>query len=240
MKFGFYFERSGENDNDEINVNACPTCTNNQNGQFTFTDSRSGFPGTGNAIGNTALGLFDSYSELGQRAYTVFRGCSYEPFAQDSWKVNQSSRSTMVSATPSSFLIRRCGATWPCSIQRSTIRRRPWVLSDPVECRSSDSRGNGDRYNGMVIPGNGFPDSAKGRFPEATSGQYDYLFRGGKYPNYYSHIQWDQVQPRLGIAYQLDPTKLFSASAAGAISLGSGSATPSSLAAIRRSNPPRT
>ena len=88
MKFGFYFERSGENDNDEINVSACPTCTNNQNGQFQFTDTRSGAPSTGNAIANAAVGLFDSYSELGQRAYTVFRGSSYEPYAQDSWKVN--------------------------------------------------------------------------------------------------------------------------------------------------------
>ena len=25
-----------------------------------------------------------------------------------------------------------------------------------------------DRYNGLVIPGTGFPDSAKGRFPEAN------------------------------------------------------------------------
>ncbi len=74
MKFGFYFERSGENDNDEINVSACPTCTNNQNGQFQFTDTRSGAPNTGNAIANAAEGLFDSYSELGQRAYTIFRG----------------------------------------------------------------------------------------------------------------------------------------------------------------------
>src|SRR6266851_5989852 len=88
FKFGFYYERSGENDNDEINVAACPTCTNNQNGQFNFTDTRSKFPNSGNAIANVAMGLFDSYSELGQRAYTLFRGSSYEPFAQDTWKVN--------------------------------------------------------------------------------------------------------------------------------------------------------
>ena len=90
FKFGFYFERSGENDNDEINVSACPTCTNNQNGQFLFSDGRSGQPSSGNSIANAALGLFDTYSELGNRAYTLFRGSSYEPYAQDSWKVNQS------------------------------------------------------------------------------------------------------------------------------------------------------
>ena len=44
LKFGMLYEKSGENDNDEINVSACPTCTNNQNGQFTFTDTRSGRP----------------------------------------------------------------------------------------------------------------------------------------------------------------------------------------------------
>src|SRR6266404_2672609 len=67
FKFGFLFERSGENDNDEINVAACPTCTNNQNGQFQFPDTRSGFPNTGVAAANAALGLFDTYSELGER-----------------------------------------------------------------------------------------------------------------------------------------------------------------------------
>src|SRR5260370_24988582 len=40
LKFGFYWERSGEDYNDEINVSACPTCTNNQNGQFLFPATR--------------------------------------------------------------------------------------------------------------------------------------------------------------------------------------------------------
>jgi len=55
IKFGGLFERSGENDNDEINVQACPTCTNNQNGQFSFTNNRAG--GTGLAVANAALGF---------------------------------------------------------------------------------------------------------------------------------------------------------------------------------------
>src|SRR5260370_26907282 len=57
-------------------------------------------------------------------------------------------------------------------------------------------------YNGMVIPGSGFPSSANGRVPEATSGVYNGLFRS--VPNHYSDIQWGDVQPRLGIAYQLN------------------------------------
>src|SRR5206468_1343425 len=81
LKFGALWERSGENDNDEINVQACPTCTNNQNGQFLFTDGRAG--GTGVAVANAALGLFDTYSEIGHRAYTIFRANMWEGVAQD-------------------------------------------------------------------------------------------------------------------------------------------------------------
>lgn len=55
----------------------------------------------------------------------------------------------------------------------------------------------------MVIPGCGFPSSANGRVAEATSGVYDGLFR--HVPNYFSDIQWNNVRPRLGIAYQVTP-----------------------------------
>ena len=62
-----------------------------------------------------------------------------------------------------------------------------------------------DRYNGMVIPGTGWPDSAKGRFPEANDPQYDYLFRGGQESSYFSDIRQNQWQPRFGLAYQVTP-----------------------------------
>ena len=45
FKFGGLWEYSGENDNDEINVQACPTCTNNQNGQFLFSDNGGSLSG---------------------------------------------------------------------------------------------------------------------------------------------------------------------------------------------------
>jgi hypothetical protein len=201
FKFGFYFERSGENDNDEINVSACPTCTNNQNGQFSFTDSRSGQPGTGNALANTALGLFDSYSELGQRAYTVFRGASYEPYAQDNWKVN--SKLTINYGFRYTVIV-PYKALWGNQIAFDP------ALYDPAQAVKVDPKNGsilpgGDRYNGMVIPGSKWPDSAKGRFPEANNPAYDYLFRGGKYPNYFSKIRWNQIQPRFGVAYNLTP-----------------------------------
>jgi hypothetical protein len=200
IKFGMYYEKSGENDNDEINVSACPTCTNNQNGQFTFTDTRSGAPNSGNAIGNTAMGLFDSYSELGQRAYTIFRGSSYEPYVQDSWKVSQ--RLTVNIGMRYTVIV-PYHALWGNMIVFDP------ALYDPTKAVTMKNgvvvvTPGSDRYNGMVIPGSGWPDSAKGRFPEATAGTYDYLFRGGTYPDYFSKIRWGQWQPRAGFAYRLN------------------------------------
>ena len=198
LKFGFLYEKSGENDNDEINVSACPTCTNNQNGQFLFTDTRSGQPTSGVAAANAALGLFDTYSELGQRAYTIFRGSMYESFAQDSWKatqkltVNYGVRYTVI--VPYSALWRNMAAFDPSFYDPSKA-----VQIDPKT--GAVITGSGDRYNGLVIPGSGWPSAANGRFPESTSGTYDYLFRGVS--PHFSDIQWGDIQPRLGIAYQI-------------------------------------
>ena len=88
VKAGVYFNYQGENDNDQINVATVPGGANNQNGSFVFTDNRSGLGGTtGVGIANLALGLADSYTEIGPKAYTKWTGQMYEFFAQDAWKV---------------------------------------------------------------------------------------------------------------------------------------------------------
>ena len=200
FKFGMLYEKSGENDNDEINVSACPTCTNNQNGQFNFTDTRSGQPSTGNAIANAALGLFDSYSELGQRAYTIFRGSMWEGFAQDQWKVSQK---LTVNLGVRYTVIVPYHALWGNMIVFDP------AFYDPSKAVQIDPKtgavipGSGDRYNGMVIPGSAWPGAAKGRFPESSDPSLNYLFRGGAVPNRFSDIQWGDIGPRVGIAYQL-------------------------------------
>jgi len=48
LKAGVTVEYSGEDDFDQINVNATPGGTNNQNGSFVFADTRPG--GTGTAL----------------------------------------------------------------------------------------------------------------------------------------------------------------------------------------------
>jgi len=75
------------------------------------------------------------------------------------------------------------------------------VTQDPITgfITKGDLR---SRYNGMVIPGNGWPDAAHGRIPIADSGQYDFLFRG--LPKGYSNTQFEDFQPRGGVAYSLN------------------------------------
>lgn len=193
-------------------MSACPTCTNNQNGQFSFTDTRSGQPTSGNAAANAALGLFDTYSELGQRAYTIFRGNMYEGFAQDRWKVNQ--KLTV-------DLGMRYTVVVPFHAQWGNMIVFDPSLYDPAQAVQVDPKtgavvpGSGDRYNGMVIPGNGWPDSAAGRFPEANDPQYAYLFRNGVSSDHYSDVRWNQWQPRVGIAYALNPKTVLRAGAGG-------------------------
>jgi hypothetical protein len=199
LKFGMLYEKSGENDNDEINVSACPTCTNNQNGQFSFTDAGVGGRTSGVAAANAALGLFDTYSELGQRAYTVFRGSMWEAFAGDSWKVSQKLH---VDYGVRYSVIVPYHALWA---NMAAFDRKYY---DPTKAVTVDPKtgtivpNSGDRYNGLVIPGTGFPSSAKGRFPEASDSSLSYLFRGA--PDRFSDIQWNDFQPRVGIAYGIN------------------------------------
>ena len=208
FKFGFLFERSGEDDNDEINVQACNTCTNNQNGQFSFTDNRTG--GTGVAAANAALGLFSTYSEIGHRAYTIFRSNMYEGFAQDSWKARQ--RLTINYGVRHTVIV-PYHAEWANMAVFDPRFYNPAnaVTIDPTTGLITGSPTIDQRYNGMVIPGDGFPSSANGRVPEATSGLYKDLFH--QVPNYYSDIQWNDIQPRLGVAYQLTPKTVLRAGA---------------------------
>src|SRR6185437_3620880 len=208
FKFGALFEYDGENDNDEINVQACPTCTNNQNGQFLFSDNGGNFirPGfvaasTGAAAANAALGLFDSYSEIGQRAYTLFRGTMWEGFAQDTWKVRSNLTLT--------YGLRYTVIVPYHALQANMIVFDPAVY-DPALAVTIDPKSGlidgtpsiAQLSNGMVIPGSSFPSSAAKTVPVAASGLYNGLFRG--LPNHYSDIQWGDIQPRVGIAYQLN------------------------------------
>lgn len=207
VKAGFLFERSGENDFDQINVQGVPGGTNNQNGRFAFSDTTPG--GTGLSIANAAIGLFDVYAELGNRSYTPYRGFMYEFFAQDSWKV-----------TPKLHIdygIRESIIVPYYSIWRNLSVFDPRFYNPANAVQVNPTTGNpipgtGDPYNGLVIPGDGFTDGAKGRVPVADSGAFNELFHG--LSKSYSAIHPGQgFQPRLGFAYSFNDKTVIRAGA---------------------------
>ncbi len=86
FKFGVYIEHSGENDHDELQSSSTSGSTNNPNGQFNFSDTGTALT-TGVAVANAALGLFNTYGEVGKKDYTPYRATATELFAQDGWKI---------------------------------------------------------------------------------------------------------------------------------------------------------
>lgn len=203
LKFGFFFEYAGENDEDQINVATVPGGSNNQNGNFSFSDAGAGAT-SGASIANLALGYADSYTEIGPRAYTVWRRPQFEEFAQDSWKV-----------TPKLHI--------DYGIRMTTIYgfHPLWgnadyfdgALYNPANAVSLNAAGNvllgtGNPYNGMVIPGlSSFPSSANGRVLAATQPVCDGASCNSLFDPKLSksYIRTNNIpQPRLGIAYQLN------------------------------------
>ena len=212
LKFGFLFDYDGENDEDQINVSTVPGGANNQNGSFTFTDAGT-FATSGASIANLALGYADSYTEIGPRAYTVWRGYMFEEFAQDSWKVNP-----------------KLHVDYGVRVTTMTGYHPLWANADyfdgrlynPGQAVTINSAGNvvlgtGNPYNGVVIPGfSKFPDSAIGRVPAATTNacanqSCASLFAPNMSQSYITKS--NPVQPRVGIAYQIDDKSVLRAGA---------------------------
>ncbi len=216
IKFGGYFERSGQNDFDQINVAGTPGGTNNQNGRFVFSNgtlfnSTTGVStgGTGVAIGNVAIGLFDTYAEIGQRSFTPYRGHMFEWFAQDSWK-----------ATPKLRLeygLRHTIIQPYYSLWGNMVVFDPGLYDPAIAVTQNPANGfitAGDlrsRHNGLVIPGEDWPEAAfgPGRVGIATTGEFDFLFRGAS--REFSKIHKNNFQPRLGIAYAINETNVIRA-----------------------------
>jgi hypothetical protein len=201
VKFGGLWEYAGENNFDQISVdNTRPGTTNNQNGLFLFTDRRvNGNQTTGAGIANAALGLFDTYGEIGTRSYTLFRGNMFEGFAQDQWR-----------ATPK--LVLELGVRYSVMMpyhalwgNQSFFSQKDWnpALAPTVDPNTGFVTG-GDPLNGVVIPGSGFPSAAKGHVaPEILANGYARLFRG--YGSDYHPTVFTDFQPRVGFAYQITP-----------------------------------
>ncbi len=199
IKVGFFYEWSGENDRDQINVATVPGGSSNQNGTFVFTDGYAA--GSGLGIANLALGLANSYTEIGPRAYTIWRSSMIEWFAQDSWKVTPRLHLDYGVRGTTNFPYH---AEWGNSDFFDPALYNP---ADAVTVNPSNGTiaiGSGNQYNGVVIPGlSSFPSNACGQgVLAACTSQYNSLF-APSLPQGFVSTTFD-LQPRLGLAYQLN------------------------------------
>ncbi len=199
VKVGFNTEYSGENNFDQITVSNTPGSTNNQNGRFNFTDLRNGGSTTNVGVANAAEGLFDTYGEIGQRSYTLYRSTLYEGFLEDQWRV-----------TPKLVIELGARYSWfnPYYAKwgnQSVFNPAFYSAANAATVNPNTDVVTGNQYNGVVIPGSGFPSAANGHVDPAilSNPVYQALFHG--FSNAYSPTIKTDIQPRAGITYQLYP-----------------------------------
>ena len=186
VKFGAWFAHDQQNNNDQSGAQ--------QNGEFNFLDS--GHPlSSGVAVANAALGYFDSYTEQGTAAYTLLRSNSVEGYLQDTWKAKKNLTIEMGI---------RYAYHQPWYAKWNDISNFDPAFYDPAKRAAVDPRGgfivSGDPYNGVVLPGSGFPDSARGRANGESFPNVQRLFHN--LPRGFANSYGNALGPRLGLAYR--------------------------------------
>jgi hypothetical protein len=153
---------------------------------------------TGNAVADSLLGNFYSYTEASSTREGWYRFTQIEPYVQDDWKVN--SRLTL-----------NLGLRWAYmqpqySALNNTTAFLPQLYNPAQAVRINPSTGaiipnSGNPYNGLALGGEGFPQAALDRIPIANDPSVQALFRG--FPKGTANTYWGTWQPRIGFAYDL-------------------------------------
>jgi hypothetical protein len=199
FKVGISIERSGMNDRIQLSFAQAPATTN-QNGSFRFFDTRAN--GTGYSAANALVGLFDDYTEFGNKPNTRWLAMAYDWYAQDSWK-------------PTRDLTLELGlrySLWqPWGTTAQVMASFNNQFYNPAAAATVDRTGGfltgGDRFNGITLPGDAPTDEAIATFPQLATLQR--LYHG--VPNGFSETPKDGFQPRLGVAYAIDQATTFRA-----------------------------
>jgi hypothetical protein len=193
LKAGIVFEYSGEDDFDQINVQPIPGSTNNQNGRVQFTNGAAAR--TGVAIADAALGLFQNYAEIGQRAFTKWRALATDIYVQDSWRP----RSNLTIEGGLRYVI------WPpfhsLTNNIATFDPARYSTANQAVLDSSGRIISGPRYNGIVLPGDGFPSSAS-NLAVYNDAAVKALFVGA--PRGLTQTHKNVFEPRIGLSYGIN------------------------------------
>ena len=166
------------------------------NGAFNF-NSGSRTPNSGNSLSDALLGAFQQYQEYSGVRQGWYRFSQVEPFIQDDWKVSR--RLTVNIGLRWSYMQPQYSAL------NNTVQFLPQYF-DPthvpvINAASGVIVSNPYPYNGLVLTGDGFPDSAKGRVPQYSDPAVNALFHG--LPKGGANSDWGGFAPRFGFAYDL-------------------------------------
>ena len=168
----------------------------NQNGWFTFQNTGNPLT-TGVAIANVALGYFNTYQEIGTAADTHVKSYALEAFLQDTWKVTP--RLTLEYGLRYSYF-QPWHSEWNdiANFNANYFDQAKKAVVDPI----TGGIVAGDRYNGIVLPGSGYSDSAAGRALGATVPGVQALFHNLPAGFVNSYTTGTNFSPRLGIAWR--------------------------------------
>jgi outer membrane receptor protein involved in Fe transport len=165
------------------------------NGTFSFSTSATNT--SGNALADALLGNFYTYTEASGIRQGWYRFSQVEPYVQDDWKIN--SRLTVnlglrwAYVQPQYSALNNTSAFLPQDFNASQGAvidpKTGYILADP------------NPYNGLVLGGSGFPQTAQGRVIQSNDPAVKALFHN--LPKGTANTDWGTFAPRLGFAYDL-------------------------------------
>ena len=173
-----------------------------QNGRAAYlgdvTFSNSGNPNsTGTSLADALLGNFRTYNEASADPVGFFRFTSYQAFASDTWRVRPN-------------LSLELGVRWeyvlPTYAQGNNLVNFDPNLYDPAQAVTVRTNGllvpnSGNRFNGLILAGDGVPEDQQGRVQLLTGGDYSRIPNGAPRGLYEAqHL----FMPRFSFAYSLN------------------------------------
>jgi Carboxypeptidase regulatory-like domain len=173
-----------------------------QNGRAAYLGnvsfSNSGNPNsTGTSLADALLGNFRTYNEASADPVGFFRFTSYQAFASDTWRVRPN-------------LSLEVGVRWeyvlPTYAQGNNLANFDPGLYDPAQAVTVRTNGllvpnSGNRFNGLIVAGDGVPEDQQGRVQLLTGGDYSLIPNGAPRGLYDAqHL----FMPRVSFAYSLN------------------------------------
>ncbi len=153
---------------------------------------------TGNSVGDMLLGNFRTYEEASADPVGFFRFTTYQGFVSDTWRVKPN-LSVEVGL--------RYEYSTPTYAQGNNLVNFDPSRYDPnqavvVRPNGLLEPGIGNRFNGLVLAGDGIPDDQQGRVELLTAGDYASIPFGAPRGLYDAqHL----FMPRFSFSYSLDP-----------------------------------